>query len=449
MRVAVLSVEGSCLPWSARMRAEGCDVLQYTVSPMARRVGEGLIPLEHNREKWLAWGTADSQTLWFFDCTSGDEYDSGALADRLRATGKFVVGGGTFMDRLEKDRSFGVAIAAKVGIMVPPTHEFSSVREAVAFIKSDPRQEAGDGGWAWKSDRDLGMTFVGDAEKVSVFLEMLVLPKFGDRIKCIVQERVKGTTLMTARWWNGVRFTGPFEGTLEHQALCNDDKGPGTGCSVQAVWFYRESYPKIARALRWEALEAEFRKRNAPPGLYDLNAIADRRGAWFLEWTPRLGVDAEMTSQRAISNLSEFLMRLARGQDVDDLFDIEQTYMSTRIWVPPYPARKVTMDSPAMGVPVLGADGIFERHFVAGGVRLDEQQRLVVADPYGIVGIAMAAETSFERGFEEIDDYLDEMKVPQAGWRTDGAAALTKDVEELAKAGWHTSDILEDEESAA
>lgn len=432
-----------------RLRAEGCDVLMYTVSPGARRVGEGLIPLEHNREKWLAWGTSDQETLWFFDCTASDEFDSGGLADRLRATGRFVVGGGTFMDKLEKDRSFGCKIASDVGALVPPTHEFGSVREAIAFIKSNPEQEAGDGGWAWKSDRDLGHTFVGDSDKVAVFLEMLVLPKFGDRIRCIVQERVKGTTIACGRWWNGSRFTGPFQGTLEHQALCNDDTGPGTGCAIQAVWFYRETYPKMARSLNWAALETEFRKRNAPPGLYDMNCIADRRGAWFLEWTPRLGIDSELTSQRAISSLSTFLMRLARGEDVDDLFDIENFYMSTRLWVPPYPAKNVSAtDSVAIGVPVLGADGLYERYFVAGGVRLDEQMRLVVADPYGIVGIAMAADTSFERGFEAIDDYLKEMKIPQAGWRTDGAKALMKDVEELAKAGWTTSDIL-DEESAA
>ena len=115
MKVAILSVEGSALPWAARLRAEGCDVSMYVVSSLERRVGEGIVPLERNRDRWLAWGTTDPQTLWFFDCTSSDEFDSGALADRLRATGRLVVGGGTFMDRLEKDRAFGCAIAAKVG----------------------------------------------------------------------------------------------------------------------------------------------------------------------------------------------------------------------------------------------------------------------------------------------------------------------------------------------
>lgn len=424
-------------------------MLQYTVSSSARRVGEGLVPLEHDRAKWLAWGTADKETLWFFDCTASDEFDSGALADRLRATGRLVVGGGAFMDRLEKDRAFGCKIANDIGALVPPTHEFGSVREALAFIRSDPPQEVGDGGWAFKTDRDLGMTTVGDAEKVAVFLEMMVLPKIGDRVRCIVQERVKGTTIACGRWWNGARFVGPFQGTLEHQALCNDDVGPGTGCAIQAVWFYREPYPKMARSLNWAGLEAEFRKRRAPAGLYDMNCIADRRGAWFLEWTPRLGIDSELTSQRGIANLGDFLMRLARGEDVDDLFDIEQAYMSTRIWVPPYPAKKVGPDSVALGVPILGADGIFERYFVAGGVRLDEKRQLVVADPYGIVGIAMAADTSFERGFERIDRYLENMKIPQAGWRTDGAKALAKDAETLAKAGWHLTDVLDEESDAA
>lgn len=448
MRFAYLTVEASSLSWARRLVDEGHEVLWYCVSPGERRVGQGIVPIATDRERWIDWGRAQPGTVWFFDCTSSSDFDSGALADRLRATGQYVVGGGTFMDRLEKDRAFGAALAERIGAPVPPTHEFSSVAAAVRFIRANPRQQVGDGGWAWKSDRDLGHTFVGDPDEIALFLEALVIPRFGDRVKCIVQERVKGTTIATGRWWNGSRFTGPFQGTLEHQKLCNDDTGPGTGCAVQAVWFYQEPAPKIARSLHWEGLEAEFRRRNAPPGLYDINAIADRRGAWFLEWTPRLGIDSELTSQRGISSLSTLLLRLARGEDIDDLFDAERFYMSTRLWVPPYPAKKVdAADSVALGVPVLGADGLWNGHFVAGGVRA-HQGRIEVADPYGIVGIAMAADVSFEAGYAAIDRYLKGVKIPGAGWRTDGAAALTKDVEALARAGFYTSDVLETEAAA-
>ena len=52
------------------------------------------------------------------------------------------------------------------------------------------------------------------------------------------------------------------------------------------------------------------------------DAVVNKQGAYFLEWTPRLGIDSELLSQRAITNLSELLVRLAHGRDVEDLFSI-------------------------------------------------------------------------------------------------------------------------------
>lgn len=452
MRVAYFMVEGSSLSWAARLAAEGCDVLLYHLNPDYRHVGEGIVPIAASRDAWLDWGMTDRETLWFFDCTSVPRFDHGALADRLRSAGRLVVGGGTFCDRLENDRTFGETLAKTCGITAPPAHEFSYVSDALAFIRKSKKQQVGDGGWAWKSDRQLAQhgTYVGTPDKLARYLEAMVIPVHGDRIKCILQERVPGVALSTARWWNGIRFTGPFEGTIEHKAFMDGDAGPSTGCAFNAVWFYEESLPKVARLLGWEAIEQQFRARGAPPGIYDVNAVVDRRGAWFLEWTPRLGYDAQLTSQRGYSSLSELLMRLAKGQDIDDLFDLSKLYMSTRLSVPPYPLGKIDVPkSVAMGVPIDGTDGLYERFFVAAGVRRTGEQ-LEVADPFGFVGVATTADTSIERGYARILDYLkDELFVPDLQYRLDGAEDVMEDIADMARSGFYTTSVLDDDESEA
>src|ERR1700683_298410 len=102
MRVAFWCQEGSTVAWARRLQDEGCKVLVYHATPELRRIGEGIVPIAKSQMEWLHFGNADKNTLWFFDCT-----DSGAVADRLRRAGKLVVGGGTFMDRLENERAFG------------------------------------------------------------------------------------------------------------------------------------------------------------------------------------------------------------------------------------------------------------------------------------------------------------------------------------------------------
>lgn len=446
MRVAYYSVEGSTLSWCKRFADEGCDVQLYQQSSPHRNVGRGIVPMLTNRDQWLSWGLADPETIFFFDCTSTPDFDIGEFADRLRARGRFVIGGGTFMDKLENNREFGATIAERACITTPDAHDFSTIREALSFLRSNPKQEDGDGGWAWKSDRILPTrTHVGDPEKIERFLSRVVIPRHGDRIKCVLEERIDGTPLSTARWWNGIRFTGPFEGTLEHQKYGVKDVGPGTGCAFNLLWFYRDALPKIARQLCWDKLEAEFRGRNAPPGLYDINAVVNRQGAWFLEWTPRLGIDSELTSQRGITSLSELCNRLVRGGDIDDLFDCDQAYMSVRLTVPPYPNEHGVdlLKSPALGLPVADADGLWDGYFVGIGVERGNEG-LQVADPYGLVGVAVAEDTTIEGGYGRIYEYLDEeLHVPDLMYRTDAVEMLTKDLEALAKAGYGTDEAVE------
>lgn len=446
MRVAFHSKEMSALSWACRLQAEGHDVLVYTPPDKEgvkadRRIGDGIIHKALSREQWMRFGMEDLATLWFFDCT-----DAGELADRLRATGRRVVGAGSFMDRLENDRGFGTAFAQKCGMQCPPEKRFTTISAAIAWLKTSPVQEVGDGGWAWKPYQNLGpetSICVGSADEAIDELSNVQRAK-GDNHTGIVQERIRGVALSTNRWFNGASFTGPFLGTLEKKKFMNDDLGPTTGCSMNVVWDYERAYPRIARALNWERFEDALRKVHAPPGLYDINAIANRHGAWFLEHTPRLGIDSELVSQRAYSDLGAFLMGLASGRDVSELFEREQAYLSTRLSVHPYPNDDVTVEkSPAMGVAVRGIDGLWDKHFVAVGVS-NGPHGYEVADPFGFVGVAMAVGTDLDEMGEEILAFCKKLRIRGLQYRTDFVEVITKDLTKLESAGWPVSEVLDD-----
>lgn len=440
MRFAFYIFEGSSIAWARRLYDElGEDsVLVYHQLKDNRKVGTGLVPLTESKEEWLAWGEQDPSTIYFFDC-SGD----GDFAKELQDSGKLVIGSGPFMDKLEKDRDWGAALAEKVGILCPPTKKFTSISAVQKFLETDPEQESGDGGWAWKSDRFLGsdVTLVSkDTEEVMEHLEH-VKERFGDSIKCILQEKIKGVAVSTARWFNGKSFVGPYEGTIENKKFMNDGKGSSTGCSLNVVWFYTEE-SKIHEQLHFDALEAEFRSHSAPPGLYDINTILNKEGAWFLEWTPRLGIDSELTSQRGITSLSGFLEALVLGKDVNAFFRVNTAYYAVRLSVPPYPNELKEDKSPALGIRVKNYDGIWDKFFVAVGVSWEEDKGLFVSDPTGFVGCAVSEDPSISKGFEKIYKFLDKLSVQDLQYRTDAATIILKDVETMLKYGYETTPAM-------
>jgi phosphoribosylamine--glycine ligase len=198
-------------------------------------------------------------------------------ADDFRKAGIPTIGGGSFCDRLEKDRIFGENIAKDAGCRIPPTKTFGTIGQAIAFAST-----VGDEGWYFKSDRYLESDATYGAKNGDDMVRYLesVQKKFGDHIPCMLQQKIPGVALSTACWWNGKAFIPPYEGTIEHKKMMNDDLGPSTGCAFNAVWFYQGT-PKVVERTRWQNLTPIFLKNNAPVGIYDMNVIvSEEPGPW-------------------------------------------------------------------------------------------------------------------------------------------------------------------------
>jgi hypothetical protein len=225
------------------------------------------------------------------------------------------------------------------------------------------------------------------------------------------------------------------------------DVGPSTGCSFNAVWMYEAEAPKVVQSLKWDALNGLFQRFDAPPGIYDINAIiAEKDGPWgpggeayFLEWTPRMGFDSETTSQRLLDGmgLGEFFQRLVTGRLAEAPFRTDVMAYATRLSVSPYPwEHNEDAKKTCEGTPIYGVDGLWENHFIGYSVALGEDG-FYVADRTGLVGLSLALGTSVKKAHDECMAYVkDTLEVPSLQYRRDGATCVEKDAKALEKLGF-------------
>lgn len=430
MRIAIASQFGCGAGLWRRFVDEGSDVKVWIAPPEQKRVGDGIVPKAGQWDDLLSWAkvahVSGEPTLVLFDSTG-----LGEKADQARKWGLHVIGGGSFCDRLEKDRTFGFDIAKQTGAKLPPYEEFPN------FSAAKERATTLDSPLFWKSDRYLESDATQGADDGAEMAEYLedVIRRFGARGSCILQQKIEGIAVSTAAWWNGRAFVGGFATTIEHKKAWNDDLGPSTGCSFNAVWLTPES--DIAAGLGWERLAPLFLKHDAPPGLYDMNAVVDGEGTpFFLEWTPRFGWDSEPASTRLWPNLSQHLWNIATGQALDEPSD-EIAY-SVRLSVSPYPWEhaKRTTEHGAMGTVIRGDLGdLWSGDFIGYELELDPERGCVVASPEGIVGLAFAqGDTLSELGEQTIDTAHD-LRPKSLQYRSDGSEDICEDAEALDAAG--------------
>lgn len=428
------------LSWWARLHDEGHDVRVYVEPNEEKRNGDNIVPKFTSKEEWEWWAREQNDTVVFFDFSGKGDY-----ADELRARGLLVVGGGSFCDKLEKDREFGFHVAKTANIRIPDYKSFKTISAAQAHANDD------DGLLVFKSDRylDSSATYVGeDAEDLVCNLEW-IKTRFGDTIPCILQKKIKGVAVSTEAWWNGQTFLDPFIGIIEHKKFLNDDLGPSTGCALNAVWYY-DGECDLANRMHWRDLEPVFRLNNAPPGIYDINAMLseDDGEPYFLEWCGRLGYDSEPVSMRGLElGLGDFLEDLALGRTgkIDATADL---LYGIKLTVSPAPWEHVEElregKQTCVGTPVPGARSVWEKDFLGYGIAAyeDEGEKYYVSDPYGIVGIAFAKGPDLSKLGPKALASAKVLRISGLQLRTDGASVIAADARLARRIGYNLPDGL-------
>jgi len=328
-----------------------------------RYVGDGIV------DKIDSWIKLCDEARSFHE-NVGDTvvlFDSSGLgekADEMRDMGIPVVGGGRFCDRLEKERDFAMTMMKRNGCDIPDYQIFPSLTETINHVFQHRKKGILINGKVhekvyFKANAYLGADATRSADNPEDLIRFLrhIRRHCADKRINMLQESIDGPAVSTARWWNGTDWVGPYEGTLERKKTFAEEIGPSTGCSINAVWFYPEETPLIAKALKWDGLTEFFRAYDAPPGLYDINAVLKDGKAWFLEWTPRFGWDSEGTSIPLLyQSFPDWLNYIAHGKKSNKLGLSNKLAYGIRLGVPPYPWEDSKRDQlgSAVGIGIWG-----------------------------------------------------------------------------------------------
>src|SRR6202007_1163628 len=254
-------------------------------------------------------------------------------AQALRDAGKLVIGGTTYTDKLEDDRSFGQEELKAAGVNIIPYEDFSSFDEAIEFVKKNPdRYVIKPSGEAQNVKRRL---FVGEEEDGEDVIRMLEAYKkaFSEEIKVFqLQRRINGVEVAVGAFFNGKKFITPININFEHKKLFPGEVGPPTR-DMGTAMFWREPNLLFSRTLlKMESKLAE----EGYVGYIDLNCIVNNNGIYPLEFTSRFGYPTISIQQEGmLTPISDLFWELANG--LEHKWRTKSGFqIGVRIVVPPF-----------------------------------------------------------------------------------------------------------------
>src|SRR5271157_1540464 len=280
---------------------EGHEVRYSVENEKERDIADGFVPKSSDYEKDVKW--AD---IVVFDDTLGQ----GTKAQALRAAGKPVIGGTTYADNLEDDRSFGQEELKKAGVTIIPYQDFDSFDPAIEFVKKNPdRYVIKPSGEAYKK---------AFSEEIKIFQ---------------LQRRVNGVEVAVGGFFNGKKFITPININFEHKKLFPGEVGPPTGEMGTAMCWSEPNALFNRTLLKMEPKLAE----EGYVGYIDLNCIVNNNGIYPLEFTSRFGYPTISIQQEGmLTPISDLFWELATGAEpkwrTRSGFQI-----GVRIVVPPFP----------------------------------------------------------------------------------------------------------------
>lgn len=311
------------LAW--QLQKEGHAVKIYIKNKDDADVYEGLLEKVDDWKPHTGWA----------DVVVFDDTGFGPQADALRKTGKAVVGGSSYTDRLEEDREFGQAEMKRVGMLTLPHWDFDDYDKAIAFIIENPgRYVYKPSGFVpsdWK-----GLLFLGKEEDGKDISQILASNKklLAKHIKQFqLQKFAAGVEIAVGAFFNGKEFIHPVCVNFEHKRLFPGDIGPLTG-EMGTLMYWSEPNTIFRETL--EKMRADL-AASGYVGYIDINCIANARGIYPLEFTARFGYPTISIQMEGItSSMGEFLHAIAKG-DPYELKTKKGFQVGVVCAVPPFP----------------------------------------------------------------------------------------------------------------
>lgn len=313
---------------------EGHEVKYFIENKDVDDIADGFVPKTKDWRNELEWAE-----VVVFD----DVLGLGKIAEDLRKQGKKVIGGTTYTDMLEDDRSFGQKELKRHGIKIIPFWEFFDFEKAIQFVKANPDEYViKPSGEAQNIKR---LLFIGNERDGNDIIRVLESYKrvWHKEVKVFqLQKKVNGVEVAVGAFFNGKDFIYPININFEHKKLFPGNFGPSTGEMGTSMFW---SQPNTLFLSTLEKMKDTLRHENYV-GYIDLNCIANNYGIYPLEFTARFGSPTiSIQKEGIIMPIGEFFYHLANGNNID-LKCKKGFQVGIRLVVPPYPFNdKMTFDS--------------------------------------------------------------------------------------------------------
>ncbi|MFH0853547.1 MAG: phosphoribosylglycinamide synthetase C domain-containing protein [bacterium] len=304
---------------------EGYEVKYYISEKIESDIADGFVPKTDDWRKEVDW--AD---LVVFD----DVLGMGIKAQKLRQQGKLVIGGTSYTDCLEDERSFGQEELKKNGVQILSYNQFDNFDAAIEFVRTKPDEYVIKPSGEAQNNKNL--LFVGMEKDGSDVIRVLEAYRrvWSSKIKSFqLQRKVTGVEVAVGAFFNGYEFVYPININFEHKKMFPHDLGPATGeMGTSMFWsgtnkLFNSTLKKMERRLAQEHYV----------GYIDLNCIVNSYGIYPLEFTARFGYPTISIQQDSMNlPIGEFLYGLATGELRE--FKVKKGFhVGIRLVVPPYP----------------------------------------------------------------------------------------------------------------
>ena len=400
-----------------RIKNEGHEVRAYIKNPEDADVYDGFL------EKVPDWKT---QVDWA-DVVVFDDVGFGKEADGLRKSGKLVVGGSAYTDRLEDDREFAQGEMKRVGMLTLPHWDFTSYDEALGFIEKNPgRYVYKPSGFVPSDLKDI--LFLGREEDGKDIHEIILSnKKFLERkVKQFqLQKFAAGVEIAVGAFWNGKDFIYPINVNFEHKRLFPGDIGPLTGeMGTLMYWsepntIFRATLEKMRESLQGSGYA----------GYVDINCIANARGIYPLEFTCRFGYPTiSIQAEGVVSEWGAFLHALARGESFE-LKTKKGFQVGVVCVVPPFPYEDKDSIAIYRDLSILfkkpSTEGVHlgDVKFVDGAWRIAGQTGYALV----VTGSGITVEDARQQAYSRIDNIM----LQNMFYRTDIGARWSDDSDKL------------------
>jgi len=406
-KIIIISQDGSGLGFAKLAQDQGDKVLLATAMQKDEEkpkefnlVGNGIVPKIDLKE---VLKNPPKDAYYIFDQNFLPE-----ISDNLRKEGLKVNGASSFMVKAEHDREFGVGLAKKVGLSIPPTQEFKSLKDGIKFLEQNK-----DKAYVYKPNNSSKSytTFVPSSEKdtsaneeLKIYLSSLQEPKEG----FILQERIKGVeTNFEVYFYEGKPFFAFCD--LENKRKLAGELGENIGCAFDYVFTVPLNSKGIQKTIgKFFPL---FEKMKYT-GTYDVNIIVSERDNYYLETCARFGYNSHPNLLMALAkdSFSDIYTSFMDGK-IDNFYDHFKYGFGASV--------SLYIDHPRTGLPIYIPEDKENQFYHFDTYKKDKQYFTAGYDNY--IGIAVGHAYTMEEAAEEALDVANKVKFPDKGFRNDMA----------------------------